>query len=540
MKRIILLLLVLVLSLSLFAACKTDAADDGATDAVEATGEETTTEVTTKDEATEEPAAEISNEHVEWSLMIRDFELAPPNADQVFWKKIEEIHNVKLNLQVVPVTDFNTKVNLTLASGDIPNLMYGANLQDYYSTGIVWELSPYLEKYAPDAYEMMQDPSIWKNVNTDDGEIYYLPSLYGDTYGATYLYFSNPLLDEVGLDTPTTTDEYYNAVKAIQEIHPDKFITAAAYQVGYTNANKPFFYAFGTWPDWVHFEVGEYVYGPYERKDEMKACVTWLNKLYSEGLFDPEYMTIDNPTGMAKVENGQAIATFGWGGKQIFETDENGVYLRGEAYDARVAADEQKFNAIPALKGPEGHQYCQFVGGINGGLNIMTSLEDIERACSVLNWWYTDEGIEMCNWGVEDLTYTKDADGNNVFDESVVKNINEGLRTNGFFQASMLLVVDSAAKNWFASPAYYDTVVAAAPYNLVQNPVLSMTEEELEVFTQKGTDLKVYVDEYIPKFITGELSIEDNYDDYIATLEDIGVQEYMDVVHAAYNRWMER
>jgi putative aldouronate transport system substrate-binding protein len=67
-----------------------------------------------------------------------------------------------------------------------------------------------------------------------------------------------------------------------------------------------------------------------------------------------------------------------------------------------------------------------------------------------------------------------------------------------------------------------------------------MTEEELEVFTQKGTDLKVYVDEYIPKFITGELSIEDDYDDYIATLEDIGVQEYMDVVHAAYDRWMER
>ena len=175
MKKTILLLLVLVLSLSLFAACKTDAADDGATDAVEATEEATTTETTTDDEATEEPAAEISNEHVEWSLFIQDFELAPASEDQVFWQKIEEIHNVKLNLQVVPLSDFNTKVNLTLASGDIPNLMYGANLQDYYSTGIVWELSPYLEQYAPDAYEMMKEPSIWKNVNTDDRRDLWFP-----------------------------------------------------------------------------------------------------------------------------------------------------------------------------------------------------------------------------------------------------------------------------------------------------------------------------------------------------------------------------
>ena len=541
MKKIILLLLVLTLSLSLFAACKTDTANDEATDVVEATEETTTKEATSEETATEEPAKEISSEYVEWSLLMKEFGNAPTTQDQMFWQKIEEIWNVKLALEVAPATDFDTRVNLALASDEVPNLIYGANLSQYYSTGIVWDLKPYLETYAPNAYAMMtaQD-DIWKNCQTDDGGVFYLPSLYGNEYGATYLFINHQVLKQVGLDVPTTTDEYYNALKVMQEANPDMYVTAGASQVGWTNANKGYYYAFGTWPDWVHFEVGEYVYGPYERKDEMKACLTWLNMMYEEGIFDPEYMTIDNATGTAKIANGEALAVFGWGGSAVFETDEDGIYLKKDAYDALVAADEQKFDVISALIGPEGYQYSQFVGGMNGALSIMSSLEDIERALTVFDYWYTDEGIELCNWGIEGETFTRNADGSKDFIPTVVKNLNDGLRSNGFCQANMLWVVDSVAKNYYAAIPYYEAVLKAASHNLVQNPSLTMTDDETEVYNQVGADLKTVIAEMIPKFITGELNLEGDYDDYIATLEDIGVQEYMDAVHSAYDRWMNR
>lgn len=36
------------------------------------------------------------------------------------------------------------------------------------------------------------------------------------------------------------------------------------------------------------------------------------------------------------------------------------------------------------------------------------------------------------------------------------------------------------------------------------------------------------------KFITGEISIEDEYDNFVATLEEYGVQEYVELYNSYY------
>ena len=66
----------------------------------------------------------------------------------------------------------------------------------------------------------------------------------------------------------------------------------------------------------------------------------------------------------------------------------------------------------------------------------------------------------------------------------------------------------------------------------------SFTLEENEFMSTTGADIQNYVEEMEAQFITGRTSF-DQWDNYVSTLEKMGLAKYMEIYNAAYKRYQQ-
>ena len=52
------------------------------------------------------------------------------------------------------------------------------------------------------------------------------------------------------------------------------------------------------------------------------------------------------------------------------------------------------------------------------------------------------------------------------------------------------------------------------------------------------TTINAYYYEYMAQVITGQLDLEDSWDDYLANMEGMGVARLNEIDKAAYDRWL--
>lgn len=483
-------------------------------------------------------ASSLSNDPVTMSCLIADFVNAPTTDDQLFWKGLKDRFNITMHMEVVDAADFSTRMNLSLSSNDIPNFINAGSteLTKYYNTGALVDLAPVLKQYGQDYLaEINKDPIVLKNCKDDQGRMFFFTRLYWD-YEYLYLSMNIGQLTKLGGKMPTTTDEFFEALKTIHNANPDEYFTRGQWNAGAHSLQIPIYLAYGTYNNWIHFKDGEYVFGPYERKDEMKKALTFLHQMYAAGVIDPEFLTIDQDTYTAKFTAGKVAAVFGWlGGANMWPTDENGLNKPDSAYDWKV---------VPALKGPDGYQYSLRMNMVDEVLYVTKSCPDVPRAVNMFNWLYTPEGIEYENWGVEGVTYTKTADGKKDLTEEVKKDklgMMNGMRARGFYPAIFsAFVSDFDFYKYLVPETMVIGIEGNRPYRIANNPVLTPTDAENNQTAQLGTDIMSVIDEKLPKFVTGELNIDTDYDAYIAQLEQIGVKDYMKVIKDEYSRWQAR
>ena len=85
----------------------------------------------------------------------------------------------------------------------------------------------------------------------------------------------------------------------------------------------------------------------------------------------------------------------------------------------------------------------------------------------------------------------------------------------------------------FESKIDWDTLTDAYPSDYV-----SYTTEESEIIRRWSTDLNTYTEECTPKFITGIMNLEGDYDAYVERTLSFGYEELKEVYQAAYDRFI--
>src|SRR5699024_7765210 len=69
-----------------------------------------------------------------------------------------------------------------------------------------------------------------------------------------------------------------------------------------------------------------------------------------------------------------------------------------------------------------------------------------------------------------------------------------------------------------------------------QWPAFLYTEEETNPLLLLENDIHKFADEMRDKFISGSEPLE-NWDEYVETIEQMGLSEYLDIQNAAYERY---
>ena len=168
-----------------------------------------------------DPGTAQQEEPTPISIMTTFFGAEPPGPDNVIVKEIEKRTNTKLNITWVSPNSYNEKVNVTLASGDMPDLTligdnFAPNVRTMAEQGAFWELESYIKDY-PNLSEYPKES--WDNSRYQDGKIYGIPRVRGLDGGMVSV--RKDWLDKLKLPVPKTTEDLYNVMKAFTNDDPD-------------------------------------------------------------------------------------------------------------------------------------------------------------------------------------------------------------------------------------------------------------------------------------------------------------------------------
>lgn len=173
--------------------------------------------------AKEAPGASGSSDSkpLEISILSIFYQKEPPAVDNAILKEAEKRTNTKLNITWVTPNNFGEKVNVTLASGDLPDLMLvtdtgNAAFRSMAKQGAFWDLTTIIKQYP----NLSRFPDItYKNLMIE-GKLYGIPRVR-PTEGNAHPLVRADWLKKLNLTMPQTTDELYSVMKAFKENAPD-------------------------------------------------------------------------------------------------------------------------------------------------------------------------------------------------------------------------------------------------------------------------------------------------------------------------------
>jgi putative aldouronate transport system substrate-binding protein len=475
----------------------------------------------------------------------------PVNPQSVAIQEIAKTKNVIIKMQAAPQTNYDDKKKTLIATNTIPDviLVNQDDVQNYSDSGIFLDLTPYLKKGAmPNLAKFIgSQPEIMRN--TVDGKLFGFPLIdlpEYSTYGGQLPMIRMDLLKKYNLKEPATFDELYQALKKFKEGNPKSFPFASRAANGLTgteNLLNPITFAFGAGyttytGSKVYYEpkTQKYAFGPSQ--PVFKDAIAWLNKLYSEKLLDPDYLTANTELFKQKLSSESAYFFYD---NNSQATDANRA-LQAKAADANL-------DMLPAMAAPNGtkRNLIYSVGHLSESWVIRSNVKNPDQVVKFMDWFYSEEAIMLTNWGVKGEHYTITADGKpKSTDEFLKKYAPSPTNTNppsyysdlgaGFQQLGLVtdsrLTLSGQKNKW--TDRVYEDVKKGINFAFVSDP--SFTKSESEELKQIRSKIEAYLTSNIDKFIIQDGMIEKEWSKFVQDLKERGSDRMVEIYNAALAR----
>lgn len=439
--------------------------------------------------------------------------------------------------------------NLIVADGNLPDIMewqwvkmYPGGPEKAIKDGVIIPLNDIIDQYCPNLRKYLtENPDVDKMIKTDDGNYFAFPFIRGEdklryTVGG---FIRKDWLDELGLEVPTTVDEWHTVLTAFKE----KKGTEAPISFDWANfkQSNPIAFAYkvgaanSTW--FILDDGGKVAFAPAQA--EYKDYLMTMNQWYQEGLIDKDIATLNGDQVTAKMTSDKSGASVGWAASrmQVFMTSAqktNPDYLLVPT-------------PIPTLEKGAAPEYGYMENKFpDVAAAITSSCKNVELAARLLDYGYSDAGHNLFNYGIEGVSYEM-KDGKAVYSDLVMNNpdgwplaqsLSKYIRANynGPFvqdlnyleQYLQLPTVKDCPSVWEVPNAGKHTV-----------PNITPTQEESKELATITNELNTYVDEMTLKFIFGTESF-DKWDHYIQTLKDMKLDRALEIENAALARYEAR
>lgn len=378
-----------------------------------AAGGETAGSSISADGETAAPAKEIQPV----SLLLKYYSADVPQAEEGF-RYIEELAGVKLDIIWSPSPTYDEKVNATLASNKLPEVILisnnrGENIVDAVGGGAFWELGPYLNEF-PNLSQVLPEEVLY-NISYN-GKVYSIPSLRNTS--ETSFIIRQDWLDKLSLPIPDSIDSFYETVQAFKNNDPDG--NEADDTIGLIEtADASAFHEIKLWfgsPNGWGVRDGQLV--PDFTTDEYLEAMKFFRKLYEEKLINEDFPLVTQNQLLDYINKGKAGLY-----KGAFPQLSNGWFapLAEQNKDAELLA-------FINVKGTDDVARKSAGGGYNGSFFIPKSSvpteERLKEILGVFDVIASKEVRDVISIGFENVHYKVENGKNIVTDsEAYVKNI---------------------------------------------------------------------------------------------------------------------
>ena len=475
------------------------------------------------------------------------FTIAYPEIDVAnssFYQEMKRRTGIHLDITGVIAFQADEQFNLMVAGGDYTDMIgrfktfYTAGIDAGIENNVIIDLGELMEEYMPNyQYALATNDTFRRDCTSAEGYIGAANTLFETTEGEQIgPVIRQDWLDEAGLQSPVTYDEYYETLKAFQANGHDG---ALALRWSGINSGSYLLAGFGAAGFYDDTAVavpflnidGTVEFGPV--MDGYRDYLKLMNQWYEEGLVYHDFMSLDSSTypqnlsngtfGIAVVDRGQFTAT-----QLALEAGDPNADLVG-CKDARQNADDVL--------------HIQYVDHhVSDGYSITTACQTPELAAQYLDYLYTEDGSILAGYGIEGEGLAYDENGKPQMSDLILHNdtypctpamvLYASYGAPGIFDGSRYMAAyDERTRNavelWGQDDQDY-----LYPYNA------SLTVQESEEYASIESDIYTYVGEMTLKFITGAADPETQWDEYVSTIEGMGVQRIIEMKQDALERYL--
>lgn len=461
-------------------------------------------------------------------------------SENLFYKTAKEMTGVNIDFHLASPDTQAENFQLMVAGGDYDDLIgsEGAN----YTGGVELAIQDDVyvnildyEEYAPHYFDLIRREEYdYASLLTDSGYMAGFGIVYTEEQPLNQGYMiRQDWLDEQGLDTPTTYDQWYDVLCNFRDNYDCTPLALTGFNISGLSAG------FGVYGDVSFMSVPVYVNdGTVEFgwvQDSYKDYIQLMHDWFADGLIDADELLNSAP----------------FPDEDKIITDKRGIWKverDNMVYYADLAQDPD-FRAVaipyPSMNEGETTHFKERTPNLaTPALYVTTGCEDVPLLIQWLDFRYSKEGATLANYGTEGYTFEYGADGNPEFTD-VITNNDQGMTCSLAMNVFTLWRCECLYDAYRMNSTFTDDQ-KAAPDIWAENsdaqctlPSVTLTASEGETASSIYSDVYTYAAEHITKFISGDEDMS-QYDAFVAQLSTMKIDELTAIYQAAYDRYVSR
>ena len=473
------------------------------------------------------------------SVLYNEKESTPFQEDWLILEEYAQRKNILLDVRPGDDADFDKAIIQTIESGNVPDIIlkvWPATIESYAANGVLLPFSDYQEQMPHfqayiDAHNLGDELD---KLRLENGKFYILPGYQRQIQVQQWMYRKD-LFDEQGLNAPQTYQQMFEALALLKEKYPDSTPITASWGGAHLLAMMGSGYDIPAgWNGYRDYDPAEDRWRFAPATENYRQLLRFLNRCYQAGILDPELFTQRYEDFNQKLEDGRAMVTVNWitsGFSSWNEKLAQNGFPDGEWAPLPVPESTMGIKALPA------------VDPFRKGLIVPSSVVNeayFEDLLKFLDWAvYSEEGMTLTYWGVEGVTFENTPDGKAFLPEiKTPKNPEGSLDPTADFGLGTFFDLNENQefedyKKTAQVVEFLDRSLKAGETEEM-DPALKLDANALEATRIIDEALNPYITEINQDFITGELSIEDDWDVYLAELEKMGVRTLEEIWNTAW------
>ncbi len=441
--------------------------------------------------------------------------------DKPIWKAISENTNYIIDGQVPPGDNYKEAVNLTIASGNMPDMLYMSDFptaNKYGQQGALVNILDHLDIMPNFKKWLAAYPELKERYLADGGKMFMFPNQgFGETNRITWLY-RDDVFKKHNLKAPTNYDELYEVLKALKQQYPDSYPLVTRFAFGTLTRMAPNFET-GNGP-YYDFDKKEWRYGPTE--DNFKKMVVYMNKFYKEGLIPPDWLSVNTKKFEDFISNNKTFVLLDY---MVMDTYNTPLRKENPQFDLQFMAPPSGFAGAKKQNPNE--------NVVDSGMTVASTSKNVKDVMKYMDFFYTEAGREMSSWGIEGVTY-KVKDGKKKFLDQF-KTVSELREKPGLLNLGTYTWIDYNAMLSISSQATRDAYKEATKYDPKLQPKPPFTDKEQDILNTIGQSITKHREETITKFILGDKNMNE-WDAYVSEVKKLGVDQLLEAHKSAYDR----